>query len=34
MDVRSHIDQNEAVILAALPDWLRVPSVSTDPAAR
>ena len=32
MDVRSYIDQNAADFFAALQDWLRIPSISADPA--
>ncbi|HEX5293698.1 MAG TPA: dipeptidase [Streptosporangiaceae bacterium] len=34
MDVRSYIDQNAAAFFAALQDWLRIPSISSDPARR
>src|ERR1700729_3547691 len=32
MDVRSYIDENAAAFFAALQDWLRIPSISADPA--
>jgi acetylornithine deacetylase/succinyl-diaminopimelate desuccinylase-like protein len=34
MDVRSYIDENAAAFFAALQDWLRIPSISADPARR
>jgi acetylornithine deacetylase/succinyl-diaminopimelate desuccinylase-like protein len=33
-DVRRYIDENAAAFLAALQDWLRIPSISADPARR
>jgi acetylornithine deacetylase/succinyl-diaminopimelate desuccinylase-like protein len=33
-DVRSYIDENAAAFFAALQDWLRIPSISADPARR
>ena len=32
MDVRCYIDENAAAFFAALQDWLRIPSISADPA--
>jgi acetylornithine deacetylase/succinyl-diaminopimelate desuccinylase-like protein len=34
MDVRGYIDTNAAAFFAALQDWLRIPSISADPARR